>query len=496
MILTGWGWVQTTLLAIYLLAVLVAVTGIISEKRDPVKSLAWIAMIALVPVLGMVVYLLFGRNWRKRKMFSRKGILDEEWIENVSRRQFSSLSDPALSDPAITDPAIAATPEIENNRDTIRLMLGNSRALLALHNRVEVLQNGKATFSSLYEALKGATRSIHLEYYIFENDRIGRQVEKILTKKARAGVEVRLIYDGVGTLWTEGSIFRRLRRAGVRVECFMPVVFPWLTSRVNYRNHRKIAVIDGRVAYTGGINVAERYLVGTRRLGKWRDIHLRIEGEAVNLLQSVFITDWHFVCPSELLRPDDYFGKSSVAEVCPMQIAVSGPDSDWSAIMQAFFSAIMKARERIFISTPYFTPNAALLTAMKVAALSGIDVRLLIPGRSDSKVAWWATRSYVQELLEAGIKVYMFQGGFNHSKLVIIDGDFCSVGSANIDMRSFEDNFEVSALIYDRAVAARLEAGYEADLRNSRLVTLDEWASRSNWVGGVESLARLLSPLL
>jgi cardiolipin synthase len=478
-------WFRVTLAAVYALMVVSTIVTIVREKRDPVKSLAWIAVLALVPVLGMAVYVLFGRNWRKRKMFGRKEILDEKWVETIYEQQFSRLSDPAL----------VATPEIENNTGTIRLMLGNSRALLAVHNRVTILQNGKATFASLYEALKGATRSIHLEYYIFENDRIGRQVESIIKKKAREGVEVRLIYDGVGTLWTEGSIFRRLRRAGVQVECFMPVAFPWLTSRVNYRNHRKIAVIDGCVAYTGGINVAERYLVGTR-LGRWRDIHLRIEGEAVKMLQSVFITDWQFVRPKEQLRADDSFHDTDITDICPVQIAVSGPDSDWSTIMQAFFSAITKAREKILISTPYFTPNSALLTALKVAALSGIDVRLLIPGRSDSRVAYWATRSYVQELLEAGIKVYMYQGGFNHSKLVIIDGEFSSVGSANMDTRSFEDNFELSALIYDRAVAARLEAGYEADLRSSRPVTLEEWEARSDWNGALESLARLLSPVL
>ncbi|MDR2883263.1 MAG: cardiolipin synthase [Alistipes sp.] len=479
------GWLRTALTVVYMVMVLATVVTIVRERRDPVKSLAWIAAIALVPVLGLTVYALFGRNWRKRKMFNRKGILDEEWIEAVYKRQLSTLSDPAL----------AATREIENNRDTIRLMLGNSRALLAVHNRVEVLQNGKVTFASLYEALKGATHSIHLEYYIFENDRIGRQIESILVRKAAEGVEVRLIYDGVGTLWTEGSIFRRLRRAGVQVECFMPVVFPWLSSRVNYRNHRKIAVIDGRVAYTGGINIAERYLVGTK-LGRWRDVHLRIEGEAVKLLQSVFITDWRFVRPAEQLRPDDYFRDSDVEEVCPVQIAVSGPDSDWSVIMQAFFSVITKARSRIYISTPYFTPGAALLTAIKVAALSGIDVRLLIPERSDSRLVWWATRSYVEELLEAGIRVYMYQGGFNHSKLVIIDGEFSSVGSANIDTRSFDDNFEVSALIYDRAVAARLESDFAADLRTSREVTPADWERRPSRLAALESMARLLSPLL
>ena len=484
-ILANWGWWQTVCIVCYLLVVFVTIAVIIQEKRDPVKSLAWITVIALIPVAGILAYVVFGRNWRKRKMFSRKGILDEGYIESVSRSQLRTLSDPSLE----------ATPEIQNNRDTIRLMLNNSKSLLAVHNRVEILQNGKKTFASLFAALQSARSSIHMEYYIFDNDRIGRRVADILMAKAREGVEVRLIYDGVGTLWTEGSIFRRMRRAGVKVECFMPVAFPWLTSRINYRNHRKIVVVDGRVAYTGGINIAERYLKGTK-LGKWRDIHLRIEGDAVNLLQAVFITDWYFVRRTEYLRTEDYFHDTDIEEVCPIQIAASGPDSDWATIMQAFFSAITKARKRIYISTPYFMPNASLLTAMKVAALSGIDVRLLLPAKSDTKTAYWASRSYVQELLEAGIKVYFYQGGFNHSKLVIIDGEFCSVGSANMDIRSFEDNFEVSALIYDSLLAAELEASFKADLKQSRLVTLAQWELRSGWNAALESLARLLSPLL
>ncbi len=479
-------WLERSIYVVYVLTVILIIVGIVRERRDPTKSLAWIAVIALVPVAGVVVYVLFGRNWRKRKMFSRKGILDEGYIEALSQRQFSRLSRPALT----------ATPEIDNNVETIRLMLKNSRALLAVHNRVEVLQNGKATFASLLDALKGAKKSIHLEYYIFDNDRIGRRVARILMKKAAEGVEVRLIYDGVGTLWTEGGIFRRLRHAGVQVECFMPVVFPWLTSRLNYRNHRKIAVIDGSVAYTGGINIADRYLVGLRKLGKWRDIHLRLEGEAVNLLQAVFITDWYFVRRGEILRAENYFTENTVSEICPVQIAASGPDSDWSAIMQAFFSAITRAKKKIYISTPYFTPDAAILTAMKVAALSGVDVRLLIPARSDSHIVYWATRSYVEELLEAGIKVYLYRRGFNHSKLVIIDGEFCSVGSANMDVRSFEDNFEVSALIYDRKIAAELEESFVHDLGHSRLVTLAEWETRSRWAAAREAMARLLSPLL
>jgi cardiolipin synthase len=481
----SWGVWQTVFLLCYLLLVFSTIAVIIQEKRDPVKSLAWITVIALVPIVGILTYVLFGRNFRKRKIFSRKGILDEGYIETITRRQFHTLSDPELE----------TTPEVEDNRETIRLMLGNSKTILAIHNKIKILQNGKATFSSIFEAIASAKRFIHLEYYIFDNDRVGRRVADMLIQKASEGVEVRLIYDGVGTLWTEGSIFRRMRRAGIQIECFMPVVFPWLTSRLNYRNHRKIIVIDGRVAFTGGINIAERYLTGTR-LGKWRDIHLKIEGEAVNMLQAVFITDWYFVHRGELLNTDTYFPENVVRNVCPVQIASSGPDSDWATIMQAFFSAITKARDRIYISTPYFTPNAALLTAIKVAALSGIDVRLLIPSKSDSKIVYWATRSYVLELLEAGVKVYFYQGGFNHSKLIAIDGSFCSVGSANIDMRSFEDNFEVSALIYNRHITNELEESFKEDLKQSRLITLEWWEQRSSWNGMLESLARLFSPLL
>lgn len=215
-----------------------------------------------------------------------------------------------------------------------------------------------------------------------------------------------------------------MREAGVEVECFLPVAFPWVTKHLNYRNHRKIVVVDGRIAFTGGINIAERYVEGTR-FGPWRDIHLRIEGEAVRLLQAVFISDWYFV-RGRLLTEDKYFPPTKVKTVSPMQIASSGPDSDWATIMQAFFSAISKAKDHIYISTPYFIPNAALLTAMKVAALSGVNVRLIIPLRSDTRLVYWATRSYVSELLDAGVEVYMYNAGFNHSKLLIIDGEFSS----------------------------------------------------------------------
>ncbi len=288
-----------------------------------------------------------------------------------------------------------------------------------------------------------------------------------------------------------------MRNAGVEVRCFQPVVFPWLTSKVNYRNHRKIVVVDGRVAFTGGINIADRYLVRRGKNGMWRDTHLKLEGEAVAMLQTVFLTDWYFLNKKETATFDAKFYPPSIVESeSPVQIAASGPDSDWAAIMQAFFSAITRAHDHIYISSPYFLPNEAIITALKVAALGGIDVRVMIPSRSDSKIVYWATRSYISELLDAGIGVYLYQKGFNHSKVIMIDGRFSSVGTANMDVRSFEDNFEVSAIMYDPAVAAELEGYFFEDLKRSKRLERETWLQRPHRHRIYESLARLLSPLL
>ena len=367
--------------------------------------------------------------------------------------------------------------------------------MLTVRNKVKILNDGRSKFDELFEAIRGAESSIHLEYYIIENDRIGTELIELLAQKAADGVEVRLIFDDVGSWGIKRRHVRNMRRMGINVCCFMPVVFPWLTSKLNNRNHRKIAVIDGKIGFTGGINVADRYIDGTK-FGPWRDTHLRIEGDAVNMLQAIFMTDWYFVSGRELLNDEKYFPKSRIRSRSPMQIASSGPDSDWASIMQAFFAAINKARKSIYIASPYFLPNQAILTAMKVAALSGIDVRVMLPYRSDSKIVYWATRSYIGEMLEAGIKVYFYCNGFNHSKLLIIDDNFCSVGSANMDIRSFEDNFEVSAIMYDPKVAEELTRQFMRDIDSSVAVTPEAWENRPRLHAIYESVARLGSPLL
>lgn len=477
--------VRTIITALYFLIVISTIVIIIHDRRDPVKALSWIMVISLIPVFGLVVYMFFGRNYRKEKMFNLKEIADLASIEELSREQLQDLS----------NPRIQYIESIDDNKDIIKLLLNNSKSVLTVRNKIKILNGGREKFKELFEAVRNATSSIHLEYYILENDRIGRRLCNLLKERAREGVEVRFIYDDVGSWNLKRKYVKELRDAGIDIRPFMPVAFPWFTSKANYRNHRKIVVIDGKIGFTGGLNIAERYLKGTK-IGPWRDTHLRIEGDAVNALQAVFVTDWYFVSDKELLADDKYFPQSRINTQSPVQIAVSGPDSDWASIMQAFFAAMTKAQRSIHIITPYFLPNQAILTALKVAALSGVDVKIILPYKSDSKVTHWASRSYISELLEAGIKVYFYCKGFNHSKILIVDDIFASVGSANMDMRSFEDNFEVSALMYDKRIVEELNVMFERDLDNSVLITKGAWAERSNLHAAYESLARLFSPLL
>ena len=390
---------------------------------------------------------------------------------------------------------ITSGPAIEKPGDLAALLTNTSHSIPLYGSRITTYTDGRSKMEALLTEIACAKHHIHIQYYILNDDETGRRLRDALIAKAREGVEVRILYDDVGSSGAKKSFFRSMRSEGIEVYAFLHVKFPLFTSKVNYRNHRKILVVDGRVGFTGGINIAQRYITGTK-LGPWRDTHLRLEGEAVGMLQIVFITDWFFVTKKLLADYDKYLPKTHVRDETMIQIVTSGPDSDWASIMQAFFSAISHAQHHIYISSPYFLPNEAILTAVKVASLSGIDVRIMIPSRSDSKIVYWASRSYIGELIEANVKVYLYRKGFNHSKLIMIDGRFASVGTANMDIRSFEDNFEVSAILYDRAITESLEADFLRDLERSRLVTREYWESRPLLHNMYEAMSRLFSPLL
>jgi cardiolipin synthase len=447
----------------------------------------WIIVLIFLPSIGLVFYIFFGQNYRKVKIFNRKTLRDLKYIDRMIKQQLYMVRN---------DEIFEYYPDKSKFKNIITLLLNNSKALLTEYNKINIYHDGKSTFNSIKKALLAANDSIHLEFYIIDNDNIGNEIKDILIRKAKEGVEVRVIYDDVGSWHLPKKYIKELKNAGIDIFPFMRVTFPSFTSKINYRNHRKIIVIDGKVGFMGGINIADRYIDGGT-FGHWRDTHLRIEGEAVQMLQVIFLVDWYFVSKEILLRKrKKYFPGHFVDTRHLVQLATSGPDSDWASIMQAYFAAINNAKHHIYIITPYFTPNESILTAIKTASLSGIDVRLILPHKSESKLVYWSTLSYLTELMEAGVKVHLYRKGFNHAKAISIDGIFAAVGSANIDVRSFEHNFEITAIIYDEEITKKLERQFHADIRNSIQINLKEWNKRPFYTTFKEGFARLFTPLL
>lgn len=479
-------------LTIYGLVIFYAVTvpgitfKIILENRNPVRTLAWLLVLVLLPVAGVVLYIYFGTNYRKIKMFSMKGLGDFKWLQYMSEDQKQRIAKAEF----------LKREDMDATRRLMTLLINNSKALLSRHNTIEVLHNGEETFRAIFRAIAGAKKYIHLEYYIIEEGELGDRLKELLARKAREGVEVRLIYDDVGCWRLPRRYVNELRRTGVQVYPFLPVKFPLLTGKANYRNHRKIVVIDGLTGFLGGLNFADRYLHGLPGIGIWRDTHLKIKGEAVIALQIVFLTDWYFVRQELLLDKEEYLPLVRADGNVLVQAVSSGPDSDWTSIQQAYFTLINMATKYVFISTPYFMPGETTINCMKTAAMSGVDVRLMIPFKSDSTLTYWCTRSYIEELLDAGVRVFHYKKGFNHSKVIVTDGLISSVGTANMDLRSFEQNFELNLIIYDRNVSKKLATDFLADLDESEEVSLHQWKFRSRRDKIKESLARLFAPLL
>ena len=481
----SWSTVFFILYIIYFATAILVALYVILDNRNPTKTIAWVIVLFVLPIIGLVFYFMVGKNYRKEKIFSRKGLKDFERIQNMSENQLIELEDSRY----ITNE------KIRTKLPIINLLLRNSKALLTSRNRAQILNNGTETFNSIIAELNKARDHIHLEYYIIDDDEIGNQIRTILISKASEGVKVRLIFDDVGC-WKLGKRFiRSLEEAGVELYPFMSVRFPFLANRINYRNHRKIIVVDGKVCFVGGINIADRYIHGNEEIPFWRDTHMKIEGEAVNSLQTVFLTDWFFVS-GKVINDKKYFPKSRINNTQLIQITASGPDSDWSSIMQAYFSAISTAQHYVYIAVPYFIPNESILTALKTVALSGVDVRIIIPGKPDSFLAYNGTMSYMGELLEAGIRVFYYQKGFIHSKLIMVDDVFASVGTANMDIRSFDDNFEVNALIYDEKLCGDLKLMFLDDQSNSVEADLLDHENRNLRRKVIESFARIFSPLL
>ncbi len=467
-----------------ILTVIWIVFYILLENQDPQKTISWILIIVLIPIVGIILYFVIGRNLRKEKIFSKKIITDFEQLEKIKAANISNISKQIFAN----DKNIAAKFGIMN------LLHKNNKALLTEYNKVLILNNGSETFNAIIQALLQAKNHIHLEYYIIEDDHIGNTIREILIKKAQEGVNIRLIYDDIGSWSLSKKYLESLVNAGVDVYSFMPVRFYRFAFKINYRNHRKIAIIDGKIGFVGGLNIADRYISGSPEVGFWRDTHMRIEGEAVISLQFVFLMDWYFVS-DQFIHDDKYFPDNKIEEKCLVQIAASGPDSDWASIMQTYFYAITTAKKYVYISTPYFMPNESILTALKTVALSGVDVRIILPSKSDSFISYWGSMAYLADLLEAGIKIFTYEKGFTHSKILIVDDILCSVGTANMDIRSFDQNFEINALVYNEPVACFLKQSYYDDLASCNQLLYHDHLRRPFLSKIKESIAKVFSPM-
>lgn len=471
------------LLLNYILA-LIAAAAILLKNINPTKTLSYLIALLAFPFVGLVVYIFFGQDYRKFKIFKKKNVLNQKNIKDWAQQLI-------LNKEEAYDISAKA---LNGNTKIIELVDSEKRSPLTVNNKVEVIINGEEKFKRLFEDIKKATSSIHLEYYIINDDEIGGELIDLLCERAKDGILVRINYDSVASSFTQKSI-RCLKESGAKMYPFMPVYFPKFASKVNYRNHRKIAVIDGKIGYVGGINIADEY-VNKEGRRYWRDTHLRIEGQAVGILQFHFSLDWDFVTDNDIEIDETWFPDTEITHKTPMQIAASGPDTEWANIMEAMFTAINSASRYVYITTPYFIPNDEMTLAMSTASRSGVDVRLIIPKSCDSWAAKYATYSYLETLLKAGVKVYLYDKGNIHAKTMIVDDVFTTVGTSNMDYRSFHINFEINALIYDEKITKELLEIFIDDLQYSEQVDAERWMDRGLSQRLKESFCRLWAPLL
>ncbi len=479
----SWGVVLTALGVVYVLA---AAVFLILENRKPQSTFAWIFLLLVFPLGGLVIYVLFGR---RRHAFSR----ERELTKLVEGSGVAARSARLLSEqPAKLASLVQSHGEYAQVATTL---WAAARAPLTFSNTIEILQNAREKYPRLLDDIRAARHSVHLLYYEWASDPFTEAVGRLLLEKVRQGVAVRIVYDPVGSLGMLGRRYiRTLRRGGVQLVPFSPL---YRIHTLSYRNHRKVAVIDGRIGYSGGMNMTERHLTGPRGFTGWRDTHARVTGEAVPILQSVFATMWHNTT-GENLFDEPYFPEADdEGPRLPIQVVSEGPDSRWEAIRRSYLAMIAVAQRRVYLQSPFLIPDTSLGEALKTAALAGLDVKVMIaPRGAELSPAYRAGMTYALEMAEAGVQVFLYQGDYFHAKTASVDSMVCSIGSANMDIRSFSINYETNLVVYDGMVAQELEADFEADLRSCVRFSPEEYRTRPVRSRLVDSTLRLFSPLL
>jgi cardiolipin synthase len=472
---------------IIVLNIFLATAVIFLERRNASATWAWLMVLYFIPVLGFIMYLILGQKVRKRQLSKLLGD-NERVIQHALETQRQELKEKRL---------VALDGELAEYQDMIYLNLTTGLALYTTNNIVDIYTDGKQKFDALIADIEAAEHHIHLVYYIVRDDELGRRLMRALTAKAADGVEVRFLYDHIGSSRLPGRFFKELRAAGGREAAFFPSRIPYLNLKINYRNHRKLAIIDGKTGYIGGFNIGDEYLGLSEHFGQWRDTHLKVQGSAVLQMQAQFLLDWNLAASGKIELSEIYFpDPRCVPGHIGMQLVASGPDTEYQEIKNAYIKMIYGARSSVCLQTPYFVPDDSLLSALKVAALSGVEVSIMLPSKPDHFFVYWATQSYLGELLASGIKVYLYEKGFLHAKTLVVDSKVASVGTANLDIRSFKLNFEMNAFIYDSATAVKLMDIFQRDVDDSRLLTTEAYDGRPLFNRFRESISRLLSPIL
>ena len=470
--------VYNILMVLYILTVLTVIIVVLSENRNPVKSMAWVLVLILLPVLGLVIYLIFGRSLKGMSLISQSHLRE--------LRRMTDLPDAVEYEGDLSD----------DSRQIISLVNKLVGPHLFVGNDIEVFTTGHDKFEALKRDIRAARDYIHIQYFILENDKTGAELIQLLMDKAREGVQVRVLYDYVGSFYFRPRVLKKMRAAGIEIHPYLKLTFMQFAFRVNWRNHRKIVVIDGNVGYVGGMNIADRYVIGDKKWLAWRDTHLRIFGEAVAALHYSFVIDWDFTTRQLLTLPTMHYAEPPASPDYLVQMMASGPTNRWNNISFVFFKAITLAKRCVYIQTPYFLPSDSLLKALQSVALAGIDVKLMIPRQSDSDMLRLATGSYIKQCLLSGIKIYLYEPTIMHAKVLIVDDEFVTTGSTNFDFRSFEHNFEFNALVYGKEFNQKMKATFEADMEQCTRLTLAQWKKRPLIQKALESIVRLISPIL
>lgn len=466
---------------------LLSIVVVFFQRKDPQSVWLWLLVLNFLPIVGFLLYLLIGGDMHKRKMFKMKEI--EDRLNDIIRLQEDSLINKELEKQA---------PEITEYSDLVLYNLEAGSSVLSDDNDVTIFTDGNEKFDALIEDMEQAKEFIHIQYYIIKNDVLFNRIKDVLIEKVKQGVEVRVLFDALGCRSVSSKYWKELEKHGIMTAEFFPAVLKHLQLRMNYRNHRKIVVIDNKVAYVGGFNIGKEYIGLDPKFGYWRDTHLRIEGTALLQLEIRFLLDWNYAAKENLFTNSKYLEieSKSYKAGCEMQIISSGPDSRMKIIRDNYVRLIGKARKSIYIQSPYFIPDDAMLNALVIAIYSGIDVNIMIPCKPDHPFVYWATYSYIGDLVMAGAKCYTYDNGFMHAKGLIVDDKVFCYGTANMDIRSFGLNFEVNAVVYNERKATEMREFFEKDLEHCSQITKDVYASRSLMIRIKEQVSRLLSPLL